>query len=109
MTLRLFWVLLLGATLILPGCGKKSGKAENFTVITAQPKSQITELHFSGTLGPLSAQPVISPFEGRVTHVLFVYGQQIQQGQAVVTLDASKLSEDYRKTVSDYLQKKQGY
>lgn len=109
MSLRLWCVLLMSAMLILPGCGKKSAKTENFTVITAQPKSQITALHFSGTLGPLSAQSVLSPVDGRVTHVLFVYGQQIQQGQAVVTLDASKLSEDYRKTVSDYLAKKQTY
>lgn len=98
-------VLLVGG-----GCHKKTLKnAGNFSVITAQPKSTVTSLHFSGTLGPISSQSVLSPLDGRITHVLFQYGQQIQKGQSLIMLDASKLAEDYRKTVSDYLEKKQTY
>ncbi len=44
-----------------------------------------------------------------MTAVLFDYGQQINKGQAVITMDASKLAEEYRKTVSDFLEKKQTY
>lgn len=102
--------LLICALIGVTGCEKKTDKsATHFTVITVQPKSLITPLHFSGTLEPLSAQSVLSPFDGRVTKVLFQYGQQIQKNQPLITLDATKLSEDYRKTVSDFLEKKQGY
>jgi HlyD family secretion protein len=69
----------------------------------------VTQLHFNGTLAPLSIQSVLSPLDGRVTQVLFEYGQHITKGQTLVLLDAVKLSEDYRKTVSDYLEKKQAY
>ena len=44
-----------------------------------------------------------------MTRVLFQYGQKIYKDQPVITIDATKLSEDYRKTVSDYLEKKQTY
>jgi HlyD family secretion protein len=102
--------LMISLLIGLAGCEKKTAKpAVHYTVITAQPKSLITPLHFSGTLEPLSAQSVLSPFDGRVKQVLFQYGQQLQKGQPLVTLDATKLSEDYRKTVSDFLEKKQSY
>src|SRR5689334_11240122 len=94
--------------LLVGGCEKKSANQNAaFTVITAQAKSTTTDLHFKGTLAPLSAQPVLSPIDGRITHILFQYGQPVQQGQPLVTLDAGKLAEDYRKTVSDFLEKKQ--
>jgi HlyD family secretion protein len=105
--LGLFFSLLLCAT----GCEKKAEKKTtiSYSVVVAKPKSTITELHFNGTLGPLAAKSVLSPLDGRVTHIYFQYGQQIQKGQLLITLDATKLSEEYRKTVSDYLEKKQNY
>ena len=100
--------VLLGCLLL--GCHKQSGtQTTNYTVITVQPKVTVTALHFSGTLGPLDAQSVLSPLDGRVSEVLFSYGQPIEKGQALITLDSAKLSEDYRKTVSEFLEKKQAY
>lgn len=101
---------LVGIIFCTLGCHKKTElKDKNFTVITVQLKSTVTALHFSGTLGPLTAVSVLSPLDGRITRVLFQYGQHIQKGKPLITMDASKLSDDYRKTVSDFLQKKQSY
>jgi HlyD family secretion protein len=103
--------LALGILVCVSGCHKqqKTGTTASASVITAQAKATVTALHFNGPLGPLSSQSILSPLEGRVTQVLFEYGQQINKGQAVITMDASKLAEEYRKTVSDFLEKKQTY
>lgn len=102
--------LISGLFFLLAGCEKKTTHpSTDYSIITVKPKSMITDLHFSGTIGPLTAQSVLSPLDGRVTRVLFQYGQQIQKDQPVVTLDATKLSENYRKTVTDFLEKKQSY
>lgn len=107
---QLFFILILAV--FLTGCPKKDEepkKATGSTIITAQPKSMVTKLHFNGTLAPLEAHSVLSPLDGRVTKIQFEYGQHINKGQSIVLLDAVKLSEDYRKTVSDFLEKKQTY
>lgn len=104
------FLFLLFLALFITGCPKKEEKkTAGFTIITAQAKSMVTRLHFSGTLAPLEVHPVLSPLDGRVTKVQFEYGQHITKGQSLILLDAVKLSEDYRKTVSDYLEKKQNY
>ncbi len=104
--------LAVGSALAVSGCHKQKSQtteSEKVSIITAQAKSTVTALHFNGPLGPLSSQSLLSPLEGRVTAVLFEYGQQINKGQAVITMDASKLAEEYRKTVSEFLEKKQTY
>lgn len=102
--------LLAGILLCTAGCSKKTeNKSANSTIMTARAKSTVTSLYFKGTLGPLISQSVLSPLDGRITHVLFQYGQQIQKDQPLITLDATKLSEDFRKAVTDFLQKKQSY
>lgn len=102
-------LLVLILAIFVMGCTKKEEATHSagFRVITAQPKSMVTKLHFNGTLAPLDAHPVLSPLDGRVTKIQFEYGQHINKGQTLLLLDAVKLSEDYRKTVSDYLEKKQ--
>ncbi len=102
--------LLILLCLGLISCGKKtSHDAQKYTVITAVSKSTVTSLHFTGVLGPLTSQAVLSPLDGQVTSILFSYGQEIHKGQALITIAATKLAEDYRKTVSDFLEKKQTY
>lgn len=97
-------------SLLLSGCQKKSeSKTENETIVTAKPQIKITPLYYKGTLGPINSETVLSPLEGRVTSIDFQYGQFIKKGQNLISLDASRLSENYRKTVSEFLQKKQTY
>ncbi len=103
------WAL-LGCLLVFSvGCHKSSKKNAEVKTVTAKLKSVSTDLHFTGNIGPLSSQSVLSPLDGRVSEVLFNYGQQIQKDQPLISLDATKLSEDYRKAVTDFLQKKRSY
>lgn len=82
---------------------------QNETTIIAEAKPLTTTLHFKGTLAPIESQSVLSPTDGRITQIFFNYGQQIEKGQKLVAIDATKLSEEYRKTVTDFLEKKQNY
>jgi HlyD family secretion protein len=111
--MRFLWCGLAALMVLgVSGCEKEKKEVQKkggFSVVTAQPKSTITALHFTAVLNPLTSQSVLSPLDGRVTKVLFEYGQQINQGQTLITIDAGKLAEDYRKTVSDFLEKKQNF
>lgn len=96
--------------LIPSGCSKKTqNPSKNFTVVVATPQTAATALHFSGILAPLQTQPVFSPLNAHVNHIFFQYGQFIARGQILLTIDAINLANDYRKAVSDFLEKKQAY
>lgn len=108
---RFATIIFFSVLLTLYGCTNKktSYRAKKTEIIVAQKKTLITALHFSGTLSPLYSYAVLSPTDARVTAVLFTYGQQITKGQTLIKIDATKIAEDYRKGVSDYLEKKQSY
>ncbi len=108
---RFATIIFFSILLALYGCTNKKAtyRTKKTEIIVAQQKTLITPLHFSGTLLPLYSYAVLSPTDARVTTVLFTYGQQITKGQILVKVDATKIAEDYRKAVSDYLEKKQSY
>lgn len=78
--------------------------ASDFAV--AVKKSQTNHLYFRGILNPLKNILVTSPVDGRVVGRNFEYGQRTYKDDVLLTLDATDLSQTYRSSLSDYLQKK---
>ncbi|MBS0351110.1 MAG: efflux RND transporter periplasmic adaptor subunit [Proteobacteria bacterium] len=111
--MRLKGLVLLAviALICVSGCHKKSNQPVNTktTIVTAESRVTVIPLYFKGTLGPLSSQSVLSPLDGRITRMFFQYGQQINKNDPLISIEATKLAEDYRRTVTDFLQKKQAY
>jgi len=98
--------------LIFVGCDQKDKKTDNSKkthIITAALASPQYQLYFTGTLLPIKTIPVISRVEGNVTQLFFSYGEKVEKDQKLMIIDSKPLADDYRKTVNDFLQKKQAY
>lgn len=79
------------------------------TIIVAKLKTPVTRLFFHGTLMPIDNIPVVSPVDGRLAEIKFIYGEEVIKGELLARINSSQLADDYRKAVSDYLQKKDAY
>ncbi|OGT27005.1 MAG: hypothetical protein A3I77_00865 [Gammaproteobacteria bacterium RIFCSPLOWO2_02_FULL_42_14] len=86
---------------------KKNRASEKVVVAKLQKPSEV--LYYSGVLQPINTFPVISPVDGNIVSMNFSYGEPVNQGRQLLVIDSKILSENYRKSVSDYLQKKQSY
>lgn len=95
----------------LVGCDQteKNKNTHKTKTVVAKLQAPIQKLYFTGMLSPLSTTAVISPVDGTVTKTFFTYGEKIAQNQPLFMIDSNPLSERYRKTVSDFFQKKQAY
>ncbi|OGO93999.1 MAG: hypothetical protein A3F10_00865 [Coxiella sp. RIFCSPHIGHO2_12_FULL_42_15] len=101
-------VLLALLIIFLSSCHhKESASTLTSTTIVAKSESQIVRLYFKGTLLPLRTLMVLSPIDGVVNQIKFNYGEIVQKDQTLVFLQATKLVDTFRTTLSDYLQKKE--
>ena len=105
------WVGLLILISFLVGCQeqdqKKQQKKEK--IITVKVHTPVVPLYYSGVLEPIKLISVLGPVNGRVTRLNFRYGEFVVKGQALMTIDSAKLTQRFRKTITDYLQKKSAF
>lgn len=97
---------------LLMGCDdqqKNDVNQKKETIVTAKTKTPTIHLYFSGVLQPLEMLSVLSPVSGRIVKLSFNYGQYVVKEQPLVILSSVTLTGNYRKTISDYLQKKSTY
>ncbi|QLH41804.1 MAG: efflux RND transporter periplasmic adaptor subunit [Coxiellaceae bacterium] len=101
------------AVLMLAGCKHEKAKTEKtatqLKTVTAQLQSVPTKLFYSGTVSPLQIFSVSSPNDGTIKEINFKYGDRVTAGQTLMTISSSKLQEDYRNTLTQYLKAKQDY
>ncbi|MFW6323446.1 MAG: PAS domain S-box protein [Desulfovibrionales bacterium] len=62
--------------------------------VQAQPLSSAISL--TGTLAPLEEVTVVSPFAGNVKKKAFFFGERVEKGDMLVTLDAEEIEMDLR-------------
>ena len=103
--------MMIGSIFLLSSCHhhNKSSEKNTVKIIVAKDSAPIQRLYFAGTLAPISTSAVVSPAAGNVVTLDFTYGEKIEAGQRLVVIDSKILADQYRKAVSDYLQKKQSY
>lgn len=97
---------------LFSGCSNKDDAVKSApkpTIVVAKLQSPVLQLYFTGTLQPLETIPVLSPVDGQVTSLLFSYGEQIKKDKLLVRIGSTQLADKYRKSVGDYLQKKDQY
>ena len=103
------WVGILTLVCFLMGCQDKKKETtaqKKETIITAKIKTPTVPLYYSGVLQPLQMLPVVSPVAGNVIKRKFRYGTFVKKGQVLVVISSSELTQNFRKTITDYLTKK---
>ena len=104
----LFLVILLSG---FAGCHSSSDRKKESVdqFVTVKKKTPKVSLYFRGVIEPIKVFSVISPFEGRLTQLSFNYGDTLKQGDVIAAMSSLKLSEDFKKVVTDFLTKKSAY
>lgn len=75
-------------------------------ILTASKAPLHNNLYYSGTLKPLHVLNVPAPAEAVVESVNFQYGQSIQKGQLLATLNSDQLEKEYNTALTEYLSAK---
>jgi len=102
--------LLIFSVSVIVSCDKEEKKNKvNEKVIVAKLSTPEQRLYYSSTLAPISTVPVVTPVAGTVAQVFFSYGGKVKKGVNLFRLSSQQLAENYRKAVSDFLQKKQAF
>jgi HlyD family secretion protein len=77
--------------------------------VTVKKQAVVHDLYFTGIVQPIRTTTVFSPVEGRVKALHFDYGETLKTGQLLAVINSTKLMDDIRTAVSDYLTKKASY
>src|SRR3990167_3003224 len=103
-------LLMLICVLLLSGCHKdKPKQTQKEQIVVAKSDVSVQRLYFTGTLSPINTAAVVSPVAGNIAELHFTYGEHILENEKLLVIESKPLSDDYRKAVTDFLQKKQAY
>lgn len=104
-------IIVVASLFLLANChgNKKTTKAQHTQTVVAKLETPVQKLYFSGTLSPIRTSAVVSTVAGNISEIDFSYGERIEANQQLLVIDSQPLSQDYRKAVSDFLQKKDAY
>ena len=73
-----------------------SGGTRHTTTVTVEPQPLRTSISISGRLAARQNTHVVSPIAGRVSEVHVRYGDTVEQGRLLVTLDTSEVVQEHR-------------
>ena len=94
---------------LLWGCnGSSHQKNTRLTAIANTTKIHKT-LYFTGTLQPLHESTLTSPVDAVIQSMNYHYGQSVDKGDVVFTLNSAELQRQYNDTLTDYLKAKDSY
>ena len=107
----LSWALIFSSFVFLSACHEKDkkNKKNKMQTVVATMQTPVQRLYFTGTLFPIATFPVISLFSGNVSSVDFNYGERVTKDQKLLVIQSKPLADNYRKAISDFLQKKQAF
>ncbi|MFI4918442.1 MAG: efflux RND transporter periplasmic adaptor subunit [Legionellales bacterium] len=95
---------------LVSGCGGQTKPGTDFKhSYEVKALSLHKSLHFTGTVQPLHESALTSPMAAVVERMNFHYGQMVNKGDVVLTLDSNELQKQYNETLTDYLKAKDSY
>lgn len=109
------YVLLMILTMLLMACGGSgSGEAKQQSpsgpyLFTVEKSQHTQQLPYVGSVAPIKTNSVFSPVDGRVQQLFFNYGSLVKNKQKIVEISSTKLEDDFRQAVSDFISKKSAY
>lgn len=107
-TIQLLLMFLLSCILI--ACdGDKKPVPKTVQTYVVKREAIHKNLFFTGTIQPLRESTLSAPFDAVVQTMNYHYGQLVQQGDVVMTLDSADLQKQYNDTLTEYLKAKDSY
>lgn len=82
---------------------------QQFQIVTAQLKSVPTQFYYGGMVSPIQVFNVMSPTDGVVKEMFFKYGQKVKENDPLLVISSSKLQEDYRTAMTNFIKAKEDY
>ena len=80
----------------------EAGVPGEVRTVTVRPRAFDATVSLIGRLAPWRQVQVVAPIAGHVREVLFDYGQQVAEGDRLVTLDTAALRLEYQQSEVDY-------
>ncbi|MEF2231590.1 MAG: HlyD family efflux transporter periplasmic adaptor subunit [Pseudodesulfovibrio sp.] len=105
----LFWIWqsdLIDINLLSP-TGREA--VEEVRTVTIAPTDVSLEVSLSGVFEPLDVINVVAPFAGTVAEKHFVWGQKVDKGAILFSLDTGEVTASLRDAKSEYIKAKQEY
>jgi HlyD family secretion protein len=108
---RTLLIIFLSAFIIsgIVACKNHQQTDANMKIVTASLQPSATHLFYSGTIAAIHNDDVVSPIDGVVEKLFFKYGEKVEKGQLLMTVNSTKLQEDYNSTLTDYIKAKDTY
>lgn len=105
--LTVFAILVLG---LLTACEKEPKSAkESLKTYKVQSESLHKTLYFTGSIQPIQESTLTSPANAVIEAMHYHYGQKVNAGDVVFTLNSSELQKQYNDTLTEYLKAKDAY
>ena len=103
-------VITIALLINLVGCSNStranSHKQQTYTV---KRESVHKALFFTGTIAPLQESTITSPMDCVIETMNFHYGQMVNKGDVIVTLNSTELQRQYNETLTEYLKAKDSF
>jgi HlyD family secretion protein len=97
----------------ISSCSKEQTNAPQTTtkeqIITAKIQASVMHLFYSGNIQPIKTENITSPADGVVENLYFNYGDQVSQGQVLMTISSTKSQQDYATALTNYIKDKDQY
>ncbi len=108
--LKQWKIMLLCSGLLTVACGHHQKQSADH-LHHYEVKSQVLHknLHFTGTIQPLHESTLTSPIESVVETMNFHYGQEVNAGDVILTLNSHELQKQFNDVLTDYLKAKDSY
>lgn len=85
------------------------GAVEEVRTVTVAPADVSLEVSLSGVFEPLEVINVVAPFAGTVAEKDFAWGQKVDKGDRLFSLDTGEVTASLRDAKSEYIKTKQEY
>jgi len=88
---------------------KLASQPADITTISAEIRPVTTSITLLGQVEPVKQVNVVSPFSGKIADVQFTYGQEVNEGDVLVSVDPSEVMVRLREAQAVLIRAEQGF
>ncbi|MBI9080675.1 MAG: efflux RND transporter periplasmic adaptor subunit [Pseudodesulfovibrio sp.] len=85
------------------------GSAGDQSSLTVAFRPLSRSISLSGSVAPLEEMTLAAPFQGKIQSKDFFYGDRVERGQTLITLDTTEIETQLREARSEYIKARKNY